>query len=172
MPITRSRTLVRDLMSVGVVTCPSDTLISDVAHLMLEKNLEAVIVLDKDEGHALGVISQEELVQAYVKQERSLKAADVMREGVPEIPPKIPLTAAVQIMLDMKIRTFFLMHHAGGVVYPAASLSYNHILRHLAAQDEEDLSGLGVQAERKNPIDVFIEKRDASRRRLQSQRRE
>jgi CBS domain-containing protein len=172
--LTRSRTLVRDLMQVGVATVPPETLITDITRLMLEKNLEAVIVLDKDEGHALGVVGQEELVQAYARigWDSSSKAvpsaADVMREGIPQVPPDIPLMAAAQMMRDQNVRTFFLMHHAGGVIYPAASLSYQHVLRHLAAQDEEDLRGLGVEAERKNPIEAFIERRDEARRKTGS----
>ena len=174
MPRTRSRTLVRDLMQVGVATVPSETPITDIVRLMLEKNLETVIVLDKDEGHALGVVGQEELVQAYTKMcwdgssTAVPTAADVMREGIPQIPPDIPLAVAAQMMRDQNVRTFFLMHHAGGVVYPAASLSYQHILRHLAAQGEEDLRGLGVEAERRNPIEPFIERRDEARRKAGS----
>jgi CBS domain-containing protein len=169
MPVTRSRTLVRDLMQVGVTTVPPETPVDEIARLMLEKNLDAVIVLDKEEGHALGVVSQEELAQAYIQAEaRTLSAAQVMREGVPQVPPDIPLTAAVQMMRDQKLHTFFLMHHAGGVVYPAASLSFHHILRHLAAREEEDLRGLGIEAERKNPIEAFIERRDEARRRVTS----
>lgn len=166
----RSRTLVRDLMQVGVATVPPETPVPDLARLMLEKNLDAVIVLDREDGHAVGVVSQDELVQAYAKMNWDGSAtavptaADVMREGFPEIPPTIPLAAAAQMMRDQKIRTFFLMHHAGGVVYPAASLSYNHILRHMAARDEADLRGLGVEAERKNPIEAFVERRDEARR--------
>ena len=161
-------------MQVGVATVPPETLINDIARLMLEKNLEAVIVLDNDEGHALGVVGQEDLVQAYARigwdssSTAVPTAADVMREGIPQVPPDIPLTVMAQMMRDQNVRTFFLMHHAGGVVYPAASLSYQHILRHLAAQGEEDLRGLGVEAERKNPIEAFVERRDEARRKAGS----
>ena len=55
------RKLVRDLMTVGVPTCPPHTPIVDLTRLMLEKNWEAVVVLDGEEGHALGVVSQDEI---------------------------------------------------------------------------------------------------------------
>jgi len=68
----------------------------ELTRLMLEKNWEAVIVLDGEEGHALGVVSQDELVKAYEREDaRSLMVEDVMREGVPQIPPDIPLAARV-----------------------------------------------------------------------------
>jgi CBS domain-containing protein len=141
--------------------------------MILDKKLDSIIVLDSEGGHALGVVSQEELVQAYIRNDsKSLTAEEVMREGIPQIPPDIPLAVAVQMMRDQKVRTLFLMHHAGGIDYPAAYISFTHIVRYLAAQNEEDLFGLGVEAERKNPLDVFFEKRDAARLEVQSQRRE
>ena len=88
-----------------------------------------------------------------------------MTEGVVELPPDIPLTVAAQLMRDMKVRVVFLMHNANGIIYPAATLSYRHFLRHLAAESDEDLRDLGITAERRSPVDIFIEKRDAARAR-------
>ena len=45
--------LVRDLMTVGVDTCKADTLVLELARLMLDKNLEVVVVLDKVLRHRL-----------------------------------------------------------------------------------------------------------------------
>ena len=164
-----SRKLVRDLMTVGVPTCPPHTPIVDLTRLMLEKNWEAVIVLEGEEGHAIGVVSQDELIKAYEREDaRSLMVEDVMRESVPQIPPDIPLTAAAQIMQDKGVRVLFLMHHAGGIGYPAAMISYQHFLRHLIAQDSDDLHDLGIHAERQSPLEAFIQKRDAARRQARS----
>jgi len=166
------RKLVRDLMTVGVPTCPPHTPIVDLVRLMLEKNWEAVIVLDGDEGHALGVVSQDELVKAYEREDaRTLTAEQIMHEGVPQIPPDIPLTVAAQMMLDQKVRAFFLMHHAGGVVYPAAMITYRHILRHLAAQSNDELKDMGIAAARKAPLEQFIERRDAAKKAASSRKK-
>lgn len=174
-----SRLLVRDLMSVGVTTCAPEMLVLDLARLMLEKNLEAVVVLDPTDGNALGVVTQEELVKFYSQhvgkdillpgeQDNSLsiRAVDIMIEGVPQVPPDIPLTAAAEIMHDKRVRALFLMHHAGGVEYPAAMLSYTHLLRHLAAQDDAELSDLGIAAPRQSPIEAFIKRRDEAREKV------
>lgn len=159
------RLLVRDLMSVGVATCAPDTPIIEIARLLLEKQLEAVVVLN-EEGHAVGVVSQKELAQAYTRDNRQeLTAEAVMRDGVPSVPPDIPLTAAAQIMQDQGLRVVYLMHHAGGITYPAAVLSYQHLLRHLAARSDEELNDLGIKAARQAPLDEFIQKRDAARKR-------
>lgn len=154
--------LVRDLMTVGVLTCTPQTTVSEIAKLLLDHDLDEVIVLD--DGKALGVVGQDDLVAAFARDEtKSLMAIQVMREGVPQIPPDIPLAAAAQIMRDQGVRTFFLMHHAAGIEYPAAALSYKHFLRLLAAEDNEDLRDLGIKADRVLPLDEFIKRRQASR---------
>lgn len=153
---------VRDLMSVGVETCDPDTPVVELASLFCQKGLETVVVLE--EGHALGIIGQEELLQTYAQGNyHLLTARDVMREGVPQIPPDIPLNAAAQIMLDLKVRTLFLVHHAGGIEYPAAYISYRHFLRHMAARSANELRDLGIHASRQSPVEAFIQRREAKR---------
>jgi len=164
--------LVRDLMTVGVETCSPDTPVVDLAGRLLEKGIEEVVVLA--DGHALGVVGQEELVRAFARSTledvKSLRASDVLREGVPQVPPNIPLTAAVEIMLDQGVRTLFLMHHAGGIEYPAAQISYRHYLRVIAAHGNEDLRDLGILAQRRSPLDTFVQRRDEALKKSASNR--
>jgi len=163
MPDTDLPTLVRDLMTVGVLTCTPQTKLQEIARLLLDQDLDEVIVLE--EGKALGVVGQDELVAAFSRNEyKNLTAIDVMREDVPQIPPEIPLTAAAQLMRDQGVRTFFLMHHAAGIEYPAAAISYKHFLRLLVAKNQADLSDLGIRAERIAPLDDFIQRRDKSKK--------
>jgi CBS domain-containing protein len=155
--------LVRDLMTVGVVTCLPDTSIVDIARIMLDADVEAVVVLE--EGNALGIISQDEMVQGFTRPDYAdLTAEQILREGVPQIPADIPLSAAAQYMLDQRVRALFLMHHAGGIEYPAALISYRHLLRLMAARNPQELSDLGIQAERESPIETFLRRRDEARR--------
>lgn len=157
--------LVRDLMRVGVATCGPDTNIINLTRLMLTEALETVVVLDAD-GHATGIVSRDDLVRAYGQPNCcDLVAEAIMTDGVPQVPPDIPVTAAAQIMRDSGVRAVFMMHNAGGITYPAAVLTYTHILRHLCANSEDELRDLGIKASRQSPIDSFIEKRDRARRR-------
>ena len=79
--------LVRDLMTVGVATCPPDTPVVDVVRFLLDKDLEGMVVLDQD-GQAVGVVGRDELVKAYSRDNvRDLVAEDVMTEGMHEVPP-------------------------------------------------------------------------------------
>lgn len=156
--------LVRDLMTVGVPTCPADTPLPDVVRLMLERDLEGLVVLDI-EGHAVGVITQDEVVRVYARPDaHTLTAEQFMRADVPEVPPDIPLTAAAQIMQDMGVRIFFLMHNAGGITWPAAIITYRHLMRHLAAESPEELKDLGIRAAREAPLDIFKRRMEAARR--------
>lgn len=158
-------TLVRDLMTVGVPTCKTTSLVVDVARFIVENNVEEMVVLD-DEGHGVGVIGCEELVGIYGRENvDDLTAEEVMREGVPELPADIPIVAAAQIMKDQRIRAAYMNHNSAGIIYPAALISYRHILRALVARDEKDLKDLGIAAERKLPVEQFIERRDEARRR-------
>ncbi|MGE5376756.1 MAG: cyclic nucleotide-binding/CBS domain-containing protein [Bacteroidota bacterium] len=156
--------LVRDLMTVGVPTCKWDAPIVDIARFLVEKNVEAMCVLD-EEGHGIGVVGEQELVSAYGRENLDeLKAEDIMSEGVPELQADLPLTVAAQMMKDRGIRIAYMMHNSAGIIYPAAFISYRHILRHMAARDESELKDLGLAAERKSPIEQFIARRDEARR--------
>ena len=162
-PSTSNPKLVRDLMTVGVLTCGTQTSVKTIAKAMIEKDLEAVAVLDQ-EGHALGFVSQKELVRAYsLGNYENLVAHEIMADGIPQIPPDIPIAAAAQLMQDQGLRVFFLMHHAGGIEYPAAIITYKHFLRHLMIDEVTELEDLGIRANRKAPLDAFIERREAQK---------
>lgn len=157
--------LVRDLMTVGVPTCKHDTPVRDIARYLLEHHVEAMCVLDED-GHGIGVAGEQQLVSVYSRYNLDeLTAEDIMSEGVPELGADIPLTVAAQMMKDKGIRIAYMMHNSAGIIYPAAFISYHHILRHLAAKDESELKDLGLAAERKSPIEQFIARRDEARKR-------
>jgi CBS domain-containing protein len=156
--------LVRDLMTIGVPTCKTSTLVADIARFIIENNAEEMVVLGS-EGEGVGVVGYEELVTAYHRENiRELTAEDVMREGVPELPSDIPLTVAAQMMKDKGIRVAYMNHNSAGIIYPAAMISYKHIIRHLAAKDDSELKDLGLKAERKSPVEVFIERKNEARK--------
>jgi CBS domain-containing protein len=158
--------LVRDLMTIGVPTCKTTTPIVDIAHFLIDNNAEEMVVLGS-EGEGVGIVGYEELVSAYGRENaKSLTAEEVMSEGVPELPADIPLTVAAQMLKDKNIRVAYMNHNSAGIIYPAAMISYRHIVRHLAAKDESELKDLGLAAERKSPIEVFMERRDEARKKV------
>jgi CBS domain-containing protein len=156
--------LVRDLMTVGVPTCKTTTPIVEIARFILEHHVEEMVVLG-NEGEGVGVVGYEELVNAYGRDDvKSLVAETVMREGLPELPADISIALAAQMMRDKGVRVAYMLHNSAGIIYPAALISYKHFVRHLAAKDDSELKDLGLAAERKSPIDKFIERRDEARK--------
>lgn len=161
--------LVRDLMTVGVPTCPLDTRLQDLIRTMLTRHWEAVVVLDEN-GHAAGMVSHEEIVRAFDSEQfDTLTAEDIMHPDLPTVPPDIPVTAAAQIMQDMRVRVVYMTHHAGGIEYPAAWLTYEHLLRSMSGEDPKSL---GIHAAREAPLEVFLRRREEARRKYQSQLQE
>ena len=156
--------LVRDLMTVGVPTCKITTPVMDIARFLIENNVDELVVLG-DEGEGVGVCGYRELVKAYERDDiRELTARDVMTEGVPQLPPDITLQLAAQMLRDKDIRAAYMTHNSAGIIYPAAMISYRHLVRHLAAKDDEELKDLGIYAERKSPLEQFIERRNEARK--------
>ena len=151
-------------MTVGVPTCKTTTNIVDIARFILEQSVEEMVVLGV-EGEGVGIVGYEQLVSAYNRENvKSLTAEDIMREGVPELPADIPLELAAQMLKDKGIRVAYMTHNSSGIIYPAALISYKHILRHLVANNDSELKDLGLAAERKSPIDTFLARRDEARR--------
>lgn len=151
-------------MTVGVPTCKSTTPVVDIARFLIENNVEELVVLG-EEGEGIGVCGYKELVSAYERENvRKLTAEDVMSEGVPELPSDITLKLAAQLLRDKNIRVAYMNHNSAGIIYPAASISYKHLVRHLAADDNEELKDLGFNAERKSPLEQFIKRRDEARK--------
>lgn len=151
-------------MTVGVPTCKTSVPTVDIARFLIDNNVEEIVVLGS-EGEGVGVVGHEELVRAYGRVDvKSLTAEQVMREGVPELPSDIPLTVAAQMMRDQSIRVAYMNHNSAGIIYPAAMISYKHIVRHIAAKNESELKDLGIKAERKSPVEQFIERRDEARK--------
>ena len=151
-------------MTVGVPTCKNTTPVADIANFLIENNDEELVVLG-EEGEGIGVCGYRELINAYERDDvRELTAEDVMSEGVPELPSDITLKLAAQLLRDKDIRVAYMNHNSAGIIYPAASISYRHLVRHLAAENEEELKDLGFNAERKSPLEQFIERRDEARK--------
>lgn len=79
-----------ELMSSPVVTCTPSTPVTDVALLMNEKNISAVIVLGESD-EPLGIITEKNLVSNLIAVPRStynLVAADVMETKLITLPPE------------------------------------------------------------------------------------
>jgi len=127
---------VRDAMHRGVISCRVDTPLEEIARRLMEYQINALFVLDQS-GKACGVVSQTDLVRAYVQGGWSgLVAEDIMTPEVVTVVPDIPVTAAAQLMLDKNIHRLLIVQ--GGLVpdRPVGVLSMSDIVREMAQEGE------------------------------------
>lgn len=104
-PLLRKR--VSEIMSSPVITCQVDDHVIDVARIMAEKNISAVIVVDESR-HPVGLITAGDLVAKIVAQKRSLDqpitAREVMSTRLVKIPPNAYFSQALLAVARHRVR--------------------------------------------------------------------
>ncbi len=99
--------LVRDLMRAGLITCKPNATLGQVAVLLNQHQVHALIVTDRD-GRANGIISDFDLMAGEwlssdpesLTAMRNLTASDLMTHPVDSVEANIPLTEAVNRLME------------------------------------------------------------------------
>lgn len=73
MPETPLPRLLRDLMTVGVMTCTPQTTVPELAQLLLDHDRDEVVVFD--DGKSLGVVGQDDLFKVFARDNTKLITA-------------------------------------------------------------------------------------------------
>ena len=102
--------LVRDLMHRGLLTCRPTATLGQVAVLLNQNHVHALIVTDRG-GRALGVISDYDLLAGeWLSSDpdsltvmRKLTAADLMSHPVDSVESDLPLSEAVNTLIEKQI---------------------------------------------------------------------
>ncbi|HEY9152564.1 MAG TPA: CBS domain-containing protein [Anaerolineales bacterium] len=102
--------LVRDLMHPGLLTCRPNAALGQVAVLLNQHHVHALIVADRD-GRPLGIISDIDLLAGEwlsvdsksLATMRKLTAADLMSKPVDSVEANLPLTEAVRELMDKDV---------------------------------------------------------------------
>jgi signal-transduction protein with cAMP-binding, CBS, and nucleotidyltransferase domain len=97
---------VREAMSSPVISVLEDEDIINVARIMREGNVGAIIVTNKDE-QPVGIVTERDIVTRVVAQGSSLKnvkARDVMTAPLKMVEPEMTLIDAMSLMDKMNIR--------------------------------------------------------------------
>jgi crotonyl-CoA carboxylase/reductase len=118
---------VRDLMHRGIIGCaPGDT-VAQVARLMIDEEVHAVVVMET--GQAVGVVSQTDMVLARQgrtpEQARGILAKDVMTPGCATCDADTPLSEAVSLMTGRRVHRLVVTE--GG--RPTGVLSMTDVVR-------------------------------------------
>jgi len=102
--------LVRDLMHPGTLTCKPDSSLGQVAVMLFQHHVHALVVTDRD-GRALGIISDFDLLAGEwlssdsesLATMRSLTASDLMSHPIDSVEANVPLSEAVNELIDKEI---------------------------------------------------------------------
>ncbi len=73
MPETPLPRLLRDLMTVGVMTCTPQTTVPELAQSLLDHDWDEVVVFD--DGKSLGVVGQDDLFKVFARDNTKLITA-------------------------------------------------------------------------------------------------
>ncbi len=141
-PAVKRGAKVRDLMHQGVVSCLPDTPIEDVARLMAERGISAVVVVN-DAGFAVGVVSMTDLANAqFVAPElefRGLAAKHIMTSPVIATDPDRPLAEAVKLLRDKRVHRLVVVRDGDeNHLKPVGILSVTDLVRTLGEIEPAD----------------------------------
>ena len=126
---------VQDWMHRGVITCAPETSVSDVAATLDAHDISALVVVDEN-GHALGVISRTDLVNArfiapYMKHWRGLSAQHLMTKPVISVSAETTIEEAAQLLFEKHIHRLVVVEKTDHHPRPVGILSVTDLARHV-----------------------------------------
>ncbi len=126
---------VGDLMHSGVISCTRDQTLGDVAKIMVENDVHAIVVIDDQE--AVGVVSQTDMVLARQGREaeaaRMLSAGGVMSPGCVTVDKDGRLSDAVTTMTRLGIHRLVVTETKYGKSMPVGVLSMTDVVARMIA---------------------------------------
>jgi len=130
-----AKTLARDWMHVGVISCRPDTPAGEVADSMRAHGISALVVVD-DAGYAVGVISRTDLlnatfVQPYLKHWRGLAARHLMSSPVISVRGETSVEEAITLIHERKIHRVVVTELEGDRERPIGILSVTDLVYHM-----------------------------------------
>jgi CBS domain-containing protein len=138
--------LVRDLMHPGILTCKPDATLGQVAVLLNQHHVHALIVADRD-GRALGIISDFDLLAGEwlssdfesLATMRSLTASDLMSHPVDSVESNAPLSEAVNQLIEKEISRLLVTENEK----PVGVISLSDFVASIAQQEKPNREVVG-----------------------------
>lgn len=106
-----SEAQVVDAMRMGLVTCPPDATLTEVARVMATYQMHCVLVRESDEGQPVGVVTDRDLAASAGEQSRTAAeiALDPVRVAADESLPR-----ATRLMVDEGVSHLLVVQPATG----------------------------------------------------------
>jgi len=129
--------LVKDLMHAGLITCKPTATLGQVAVLLNQHHVHALVVADRD-GRALGLISDFDLMagewlssdQESLAVMQRLTAADLMSHPIDTIEASTPLADAAGIIMEKKVSRLMVMENGK----PVGIISLSDFIASIASE--------------------------------------
>ena len=118
---------VRDVMTRGVITVSLDTPVSEVARILVEKDVSGVAVTVPD-GEAVGVISEIDVIKVFDQNWNTLTAEDIMSSFVRTVNPEMSLKKAADLMRDLNIHRLLILSLSPAYGLPVGIVTARDIL--------------------------------------------
>ncbi len=114
--------LVKDLMHTGLITCKPTATLGQVAILLNQQHVHALVVTDRD-GRTLGLISDFDLMagewlssdEESLTVMRKLTAADLMSQPIDSIEVNTPIAEAAGVFMEKKVSRLLITENGKSV---------------------------------------------------------
>jgi len=131
--------LVRDLMHPGVLTCKPDAALGQVAVLLAQHHVHALIVADRD-GRPLGIISDFDLLAGEwlssdpesLAAMKRLTASDLMSHPIDSVEANVSLADAVNILMENDVSRLLVTEQGK----PAGVISLSDFVASIASEEK------------------------------------
>lgn len=134
---------IKDVMQRSLLTCLPTTPIEAVARRLTDYHVHALVVVD-DDGYAIGVVSQTDLLLAHCRTESDLAepctAGDIMTSNVMTCTPESTIFEAVTTMTRNHIHRLVVVKASSPKLYPLGIVSMTDIIRYLLQDSPEPAS--------------------------------
>ena len=131
---------IKDVMQRSLLTCLPTTPIEVVARRLTDYHVHALVVVD-DDGYAIGVVSQTDLLLAHCRPEAELAgpctAGDIMTSTVMTCTPETTIFDAVTTMTRNHIHRLVVVKASSPKLYPLGVVSMTDIIRYLLQDSPE-----------------------------------
>lgn len=133
--------LVRDLMHRGLITCRQNATLGQVAVLLYQHHVHALVVVDRD-GRTVGIMSDFDLLAGEwlsadgesLAVMRKLTAGDLMSYPVATVDADMPLSQAAQVMLEKNINRLLVTENGK----PSAIISTSDFVASIAREEKAE----------------------------------
>jgi CBS domain-containing protein len=125
--------VIKDFMHRGVVTCRVGATAAEVARILLDNDVSALVVID-ERLNACGIISKTDLIRFYGKDLSVITAEDIMSSKLLTISPDTLVHEAVQLILEHRVHQLVIVTQAGAHRRPVAIFTAGDALALMAGE--------------------------------------